>query len=150
MRLTKYFALEAEENGDRKSVKAGTDALKTTFRLGEFIITAAEAAAELGQVDLAKANLLELAKNRYTNEGYQAVQAQLKEMNNEELIDFIHDERARELAFEGHRWFDLRRTTRQQIIKVIDDVSYELKKDDPRYTIPIPRDATQANPNLSL
>lgn len=150
LRLTKYFALEAEENGDRKSVKAGSDAFKTTFRLGEFVVTAAEAAAELGQVDLAKASLLDLAKNRYTNEGYQAVQVQLKEMNKDELIDFIHDERARELAFEGHRWFDLRRTTRQQIIKVIDGVSYELKKDDPRYTIPIPRDATQANPNLSL
>ena len=150
IRLTKYFALEADENGDRKSVKAGSDEFKTTFRLGEVVITAAEAAAELGQSDQAKKFLLDLAKNRYNSDGYQAVQAELETLEGEDLIDYIHDERAREMAFEGHRWFDLRRTTRQQIIKVIKGVSYELKKDDPRYTIPIPRDATQANPNLLL
>ena len=60
----------------------------------------------------------------------------------------ILKERARELAFEGHRWFDLRRTTRPEIKKEIEDVTYTLVQDDSRYTLRIPQDAIDANPGL--
>ena len=52
------------------------------------------------------------------------------------------------LAFEGHRWFDLRRTTRPEIKKEIEDVTYTLVQDDSRYTLRIPQDAIDANPGL--
>ena len=51
-------------------------------------------------------------------------------------------------AFEGHRWFDLRRTTRPEIKKEIEDVTYTLVQDDSRYTLRIPQDAIDANPGL--
>ena len=54
-------------------------------------------------------------------------------MSQEKLITEILKERARELAFEGHRWFDLRRTTRPEIKKEIEDVTYTLVQDDSRY-----------------
>ena len=47
-------------------------------------------------------------------------------MSQEALLAEIQEERTKELAFEGHRWFDLRRTTRPRIEKVIDGKTYIL------------------------
>lgn len=66
-----------------------------------------------------------------------------------ELVKEIVNERARELAFEGHRWFDLRRTTRPRIEKTLNKQQYVLEQDDSRYTLQIPKEAIAANPNLS-
>ena len=70
-------------------------------------------------------------------------------MNKEALIAEILNERARELTFEGHRWFDLRRTTRPRIEKLLGGKTYILEQDDARYTLPIPRAAIAANPGLA-
>ena len=60
----------------------------------------------------------------------------------------LRNERRVELAFEGHRWFDLRRTTRQELTKTYKGETYVLQKDDSRYTLRIPADAIEANPGL--
>ena len=70
-------------------------------------------------------------------------------MTQDQLIDFILEDRRVELCFEGHRWFDLRRTTQQKIVKTFNDVTYTLEEGDNRYTIVIPREAISANPMLS-
>lgn len=71
-------------------------------------------------------------------------------MEQESLISEILDERARELAFEGHRWFDLRRTTRPRIEKTLySGQTIILEQNDERYTLRIPQSAIEANPNLS-
>lgn len=131
------------------SQKGGKNEFKTTFRLGEFVITAAEAATQMGNLTDAKTFLKQLVEKRYTPEGVARVEAEIANLDKDGLLNFIYLERARELAFEGHRWFDLRRTTRPEIVKEIDGQTYILKQDDPRYTIPIPRDAIRSNPNLA-
>ena len=71
-------------------------------------------------------------------------------MNKETLIQEILNERTRELAFEGHRWFDLRRTTRPRIEKtLLGGQTVILEQNDERYTLRIPQSAIEANPNLS-
>ena len=70
-------------------------------------------------------------------------------MTSDQLIEEIYTERARELAFEGHRWFDLRRTTQPRIEKTFKNETYVLEQGDSRYTIPIPSAAIEANPSLA-
>lgn len=73
-----------------------------TLRLPEIYLNKAEALAMLGQ-DAEAASVLEgLREKRFTSDA--GVTAAGKD-----LSDLIRDERRRELCFEGHRWFDLKR-----------------------------------------
>jgi hypothetical protein len=70
------------------------------------------------------------------------------------LLDFCRDERRRELNFEDHRWFDLRRYGMPEIRHPFRisasqaPMEYVLKKDDKRYVLPIPRSVLAKNPAL--
>ena len=126
LRPNKYY--QANKNGDYTSIKSGESRFKCTFRTGEFYLNSAEAAAHLNKLPEARSRLLKLVENRYTPEGYEQKKNEINAMSQEKLITEILKERARELAFEGHRWFDLRRTTRPEIKKEIEDVPTHLYK----------------------
>lgn len=147
LRKDAYFAPPTEKEG-RKSIKGGSSEFRCTIRTGELYLNSAEAAARSNKLDEARARLLQLMENRYAPEAYTLKETSVKAMNQTQLIEEIMNERARELAFEGHRWFDLRRTTRPRIEKMLDGKSYVLSQDDARYTIQIPTEAVAANPNL--
>ncbi len=74
------------------------------YRLPEVYLNMAEALTVLGKNSEAIDALQELRKNRFTT-------GNLPEINRsgEALMDFVRDERRKELSFEGQRWFDLRR-----------------------------------------
>lgn len=130
-------------------LKGGSDEYRCTFRSAEFYLIAAEAALELGDETNALYYLTELMKKRYAAAKYPEYEALVTAMTPDELRQEIQDERFRELAFEGHRWFDLRRTTRPELTKTYLEETYTLEKDDPRYTLRIPSVAVEANPNLA-
>ena len=129
-------------------LKAGVNTYRCTFRSAEFYLTAAEAALELNDMDNARHYLTELMKKRYLSAIYPTYEAEILSMTQDELREEIYNERFRELALEGHRWFDLRRTTRQELTKTYKGETYVLQKDDSRYTLRIPADAIEANPGL--
>lgn len=147
-RVDLYFEAP-DSDGNRKNKKSGYNQFACSFRVGEMYLNAAEAAANLNKLPEARTRLLQLMQKRYTPEAYAAKETAVNAMNQQELIKEILDERARELAYEGHRWFDLRRTTRPRIEKILDGKSYVLEQDDARYTLPIPKDAIAANPGLA-
>lgn len=147
-RVDLYFEAP-DSDGNRKNKKSGYNQFACSFRIGEMYLNAAEAAANLNKLTEARTRLLQLMQKRYTPEAYAAKETAVNAMNQQELIKEILDERARELAYEGHRWFDLRRTTRPRIEKILDGKSYVLEQDDARYTLPIPKDAIAANPGLA-
>lgn len=146
LRLNKYYSL----NKDNKyiSIKSGKSQYNCTFRNGEMYLTAAESAAHLNKLPEARNRLLQLMEKRYTQAGYIEKKIAVEAMEQTELIKEILNERALELAIEGHRWFDLRRTTRPSIQKVIDGQPYTLEENDARYTLRIPQAAIDANPGL--
>lgn len=146
LRRAAYFGTDDE--GNIVPQRDGSSKFRCTFRTGELYLNAAESAAHLNRLTEARTRLLQLMKNRYTPEGYAGKEAAVNAMSQDELIAEILDERTRELAFEGHYWFDLRRTTRQRVEKEIDGKMYILEEDDARYTLRIPQTAIDANPGL--
>lgn len=149
LRPAKYFG-EKNKDGNYPIIKTdGNSAYKCSFRVSELYLNSAEAAAHLNNLPEARNRLLQLMEKRYTTAGYEQKKNEVNSMNQDKLITEILNERTRELAFEGHRWFDLRRTTRPRIEKVLSGgQTIVLEQDDDRYTLRIPLSATNANPNL--
>ena len=146
LRLEAYY--EPTESGTR-IVKGGSNTYSCSLRVGEIYLNAAESAWNCKRYDDAADYLLKLQSARYTAEAYPDKEAYVKRLSSEALLVEIYDERARELAFEGHRWFDLRRTTQPRMERKFRDDIYVLEQGDSRYTIPIPTAAIQANPLLT-
>ena len=130
-------------------LKGENQLCRSTFRSAEAYLTAAEAAARLGDLTEAVNLITPLIQHRYLAAMQSRVSTEISAMNQDELIDFILSERAHELCYEGHRWFDLRRTTQPRIEKTYNDVTYILEEHDSRYTMPIPTEALSANPGLA-
>lgn len=135
----------------------GNDGYRCSFRSAEAYLIAAEAAAQNAADNAAAddANLVEartylkaLMAKRYAQAKYTQYAAELDTMQKADLLKAIYNERTCELAFEGHRWFDLRRTTRPQLSKTYGENSYVLEANDSRYTLRFPIEAVEANPNI--
>lgn len=147
LRKSRYF--KAQTSRIYSLLKGGDTQCRSTFRNAEAYLTAAEAAARLGDTKGAISILTPLIKTRYMATLQQAIISEMEAMSQGELIEAILKERAHELCFEGHRWFDLRRTTQPSITKTYNNIEYTLQQGDSRYTMPIPTEAINANPNLA-
>lgn len=152
LRLALYFKYSF---GTYLPDKCEDKSMRVTFRSGEIYLVAAEAAVYTnGKLDLAKLYLKQLIINRLVPAYYDEKVAEIDAMTEQELIHEIMEERARELALEGHRWYDLRRTDRPEIRKTYLDANFEeqevvVKQNDSRYVIPFPKEAIESNPNLN-
>ena len=147
LRKNRFF--KAQTSRVYTLLKGGSQLCRSTFRSSEAYLIAAEAAARLGKLDEAITLITPLVQHRYLAAMQTRVLTEVSAMNQGELIDFILSERTHELCYEGHRWFDLRRTTQPRIEKIYSDVTYILEEHDSRYTIPIPTEAISANPGLA-
>ncbi len=120
------------------------------LRAAEVLLNKAEAQFELGQETAALGSLDMLRDQRFTSyTGGETGQA---------LEDAIQFNRRVELAFEGHRFFDLKRRgeaiTRSNNGDIIDGSGtppevLTLAAGDFRFQLPIPIDEVNANPNLA-
>lgn len=131
------------------------------LRLPEVLLNKAEALAQLGRDAEACKVLDELRRKRMDADvAYEPVNKTSKD-----LVDFIREERRKELCFEGHRWFDLRRyavNTNYPFTKeIVHDIhmqdadwnpvyqgSYRLKGYDEMpaaYVLPIPQHVIEFN-----
>ncbi len=149
LRRLKYYQQVTASN--IRVLKGGDDSFRCTFRTGEIYLNAAEAALEASEtlIDDARTYLLTLVKTRYNADTYQSKETAINTMSRTQLREEIYAERFRELAFEGHRWFDLRRTTRPAMTKTYNTETFTINKDDSRYTLRIPTEAIEANPGLA-
>ncbi len=116
------------------------------LRTGEMYLIRAEAYAEKNQPGLAAEDLNDLRAARiagYTPQAFADKAA---------IIAAVYSERFKELAFEGHRHFDLRRRNMNISRNPEDAVNalgaVLLTPNDPEYVFPIPNSELRANPNM--
>ena len=106
-RFDTFFYDEETKTGFRACYKTRFDDIQGvsdfgTIRISEVILNKVEALAMLGRNSEVPSAFEPLLRGRY---------AELPRVpaSGEELVEFIRTERRKELCFEGHRWFDLRR-----------------------------------------
>ncbi len=131
-------------------LKGGSQDFNCTFHSSEFYLTAAEAAMNTGDRPMAMEYMKQLMQKRYNATAYAAYLAELEAMDDAALKAEILNERHRELAFEGHRWYDLRRTTMPALSKTYEGETFTLSEGDRRYTMRFPSEAVEANPEIEI
>lgn len=146
LRFPLYFNLN---NGHYLIRKNANNKYYCSIRTSDLYLIKSEAYAELNKLNEAKQELIDFTKNRYTAEGWNNLKNQINDMDKTALIAEILKERQREFAIEGHRWFDLKRTTQPKITKTYDSQTYVLEQQDGRYVIPFPKLARVNNPLLN-
>ena len=151
LRLTTCFNKRSSNYTACKSEQSGTTGMfGFAFRTAEAYLNRAEAYAEKGETEKALNDLKTIRLNRLK------VYKDLEADTREEAVLRVREERRRELCFEFHRWFDLRRWDRPRIehtftrdIKKPDVVErYVLEQDDEAYTLPLPQSVIDFDPTL--
>ena len=111
------------------------------YRVPEMILIQAEAHYELGNEAASIAALEKLRAHRGLA-GYASAPS------GDVLLDEIYDERRRELAFEGHRWFDLKRRA-MDVPKPAEYLHPVVPFDDIRILSNLSNTEVENNPNLN-
>jgi hypothetical protein len=106
----------------------------------EVYLTRAECFARTGNVAAAMAGLDSLMKKRMKTGFFVPSTA----ANSSEALNLILQERRKETPFRGLRWIDLRRLNNEganiTLTRVINNQTYTLEPNSPRYVLPIPPD----------
>jgi hypothetical protein len=143
-RRTKFYKRATSSSYNLQ--KGGDDEFSCSFRSAEAYLTAAECAARLNNTADAIDFLKPLLQKRLNSKALQEELDLVAPMTAEQLTQEILDERARELAFEGHRWYDLRRTSQPTLTRTYDDETFTLTPE--KYTLRFPTEAVEANPEI--
>ena len=160
MRLTNYFkntiVNQTRPTNKQYSVytpikwtKNSATVYANALRISEAYLNLAEAFAELGNTNKALADLNELRENRM-KPGTPPLA-----VDEDGIVATVRKERRRELAFEGFRWFDLRRygcpplthTYSSKENEGAGDV-FELKEKG--YVLPIPKSERERNTEIEI
>ena len=108
----------------------------------------AEAYAQKDEVGTAIGYLNQLREPKFVEGEYAPLK--VGDYNKNTLLEKVYLERRLELCFEGHRWFDLRRTTRPEMKHRGLDGEVVLKENDPRYVLQIPANELSVNPEIGV
>ena len=117
------------------------------FRVAEVYLNRAEAYAEKQLFSDCVNDLNTLRANRLSSD------YEVSASNKTQAIDLVKAERRRELCYELHRWFDLRRWGKPSFDHVIININettstYRIEKNDPAYILPLPVETKVLNPNM--
>ncbi|PTQ97884.1 putative outer membrane starch-binding protein [Mucilaginibacter yixingensis] len=108
-KFTGYFARKMLDENLTNSLSGTTERAWPLIRYAEILLNYAEAINETGQTDKAYAPLIALRNRAGITPGTDNLYGLKANMTVDEMREIIHTERRIELAFEDHRWNDIRR-----------------------------------------
>lgn len=158
LRLSLYAATfkDGSPNPDGRLRKYGQQYVKYGLELSELYLLRGECKARLNDLAGAKADVEALRIKRIPAPAA-AVPAQISQ-NQNALIRFIVDERIREYAFSGYRWFDMRRLSADPLFSGL-SYTHTLYKESgtaaifklrpERFVLRFPQTITVENPQLN-
>jgi hypothetical protein len=106
---TGYFSRKMCDSMISANSGANTNRAWPLIRYAEILLNYAEAINEAGQTNLAYPKLIELRERAGIDPGPGNLYGLKSGMTKEEMREVIRNERRIELAFEDHRWHDIRR-----------------------------------------
>lgn len=106
---TGYFARKMCDENISANSSANTNRAWPLIRYAEILLNYAEAINETGQPSLAYPKLIELRRRAGIDKGIDGLYGLKANMTQDEMRELIRNERRIELAFEDHRWHDIRR-----------------------------------------
>lgn len=122
-----------------------------TIRRSEVYLTAAECLSKLGEDERSAEMLTTLLSQRLSPDALPQAKAKYSTLHGVEMVRYILGERLKEFAQEGgHDWYDFKRSGQPELRKTIHGEEVVLQDHDPRYVIPLPTEARENNPYLSV
>jgi tetratricopeptide (TPR) repeat protein len=137
------------KNGDHWSFKGQYSGSPTIFFSGittaEMYLIASECLARMGKLNESANYLNQLLKNRIESAGFTTVM--LSEFTVQSAIDYVLEERRKELLMRGLRWIDIKRLLITGEVsnpkRIVGQNVYELKQGDKYLALPIPSDVVR-------
>lgn len=137
LRKKTFYRMNADGSYSFRGSYDGSQSLFNGITTAEMMLIRAECLYRTGRGGDARDQLNILLKNRM-EDGYT-----IPLIEEHDLLKFILDERRRELAFRGVRWWDMRRlyndsSYSREVVRVVGGTTYTLSPGRSSYVLPIP------------
>lgn len=138
LRKSLYFVYQNNGKVNFKGSYYGRSTLFSGLAVDEMYLIAAECHARSTSVNKARDYMTTLMAHRYKKDKAPI----LTGLSKEEILDFILNERRKELVFRGVRWGDVKRLNNEgrniQLERYTEGASVYLLPNDPRFNLPFP------------
>jgi len=118
----------------------GTNFMFSGITTAEMLLIRAECYIREGDIAKGGADLNTLRAKRFSSKDF----VEIKMTTKKEAIDFVLNERRRELVMRGLRWMDLKRLNKEgrniELKRIIDGKAYKLLPNANYYALPLPTD----------
>jgi hypothetical protein len=144
LRKQAFFKMNADGYVSFKGSYAGSANLFGGPAVDEMFLIRAECAVRKGSIREGMDDMDYLLSRRYKIGSYIPAHFEVQE----EALDFVLEERRKELLFRGLRWMDLKRLNEDgrviQLKRNVNGKKYMLKPRDNKYALPLPEDVIMA------
>jgi starch-binding outer membrane protein, SusD/RagB family len=145
LRTAIFFTIKPNGQATLKGSLFGEIYPFSGLSISEVLLNLAECNARMGYTEVALQYINKLLKNRWKTNLY----IPYADSSIDQILQFILQERRKELVLRSTRWTDLRRLNRGnaniELRRVYQGGVFILPPNDPRYVLPIPEDVLQFN-----